>query len=59
MGGAGMTEQEARQEFNELLSDDYDFAVQWLHDEPKEQDQAFYEWCLLWEDLKHIKQRQD
>ena len=53
-----MTEQEARQEFNELLSDDYDFSVQWLADEPKEQDQAFYEWCSLWEDLKHIRERQ-
>ena len=46
-----ITDKQARQEFNQLLNDDENFANQWnntLKD--------FLEWCSLYTDTKHIKE---
>ncbi len=51
------TEEDARYEFNSLLNDDYDFKVQWGHKSDKQQEKAFYEWCSMNDDLKHIKRK--
>ena len=49
------TEEDARYEFNSLLNDDHDFNAQWGHKSDKQQEKSFYEWCSMYEDLKHIK----
>tara|TARA_R100000657_G_C4571814_1_gene37185 strand:- start:34 stop:288 length:255 start_codon:yes stop_codon:yes gene_type:complete len=69
-----LTEEEAREEFNNLLYDDNDFQAQWGYCEGlqtkineddirvltyrqalEEQENAFYEWCSVSEDTKHLK----
>jgi hypothetical protein len=69
-----LTEEEAREEFNNLLYDDSDFQAQWGYCEGsqtkineddirvltyrqalEEQENAFYEWCSVYEDTKHLK----
>ena len=58
MGGSKiMTEEQAREEFNNLRSDDNNFDVQWGYNDHKQQEKSFYEWCSLYDDLKHIKQK--
>jgi len=42
-----ITEEEARDEFYNLMNDDPDFQAQW--------EDAFYEWCSMYDDTKHIK----
>ena len=37
-----MTEEEARDEFYNLMNDDPDFQAQW--------EDAFYEWCSVYDD---------
>jgi hypothetical protein len=48
-----ITEQEALDEFLGLINDDPDFENQWSNTS-----QDFFEWCSLYDDLKHIKQRE-
>jgi hypothetical protein len=66
MGGSKiMTEEQAREEFNNLRSDDDHFDAQWGYNDHKQQEKSFYEWCSLYVifyhlkdyDLKHIKQK--
>jgi hypothetical protein len=58
MGGSKiMTEEQAREEFNNLQSDDDHFDAQWGYNDHKQQEKSFYEWCSLYDDLKHIKQK--
>jgi hypothetical protein len=58
MGGSKiMTEEQAREEFNNLRSDDDNFDAQWGYNDHKQQEKSFYEWCSLYDDLKHIKQK--
>ena len=45
------TKKQARQEFNQLLNDDGNFANQW-----KNTLKDFLEWCSLYNDTKHIKE---
>ena len=40
-------EQQAKDEFYNLINDDPNFKAQWNYD-------AFYEWCGNYDDLKHI-----
>ena len=44
------TEEEARDAFYNLINDDPDFQAQWGYGED-----AFYEWCSVYDDTKHIK----
>ena len=56
-----MTEDQARQEFDNLRSDDdhFDhFDTQWGYNDHEAQEKSFYEWCSLYDDLKHIKQKE-
>ena len=46
---------QARDEFYRLLSDDEHFNTQWGYHARKAQEKSFYEWCSLYDDLKHIK----
>ena len=56
MGGSKiMTEEQAREEFNNLQSDDDHFDAQWGCNDHKQQEKSFYEWCSLFDDTKHIK----
>jgi hypothetical protein len=48
-----ITEQEALDEFFGLINDDPDFENQWSNTP-----QDFFEWCSLYDDLKHIKQKE-
>jgi hypothetical protein len=52
-----MTEEQAREEFDNLRSDDDNFDAQWGCNDHKQQEKSFYEWCSLYEDTKHIKQK--
>ena len=52
-----MTEEQAREEFNNLRSDDDHFDAQWGCNDHKQQEKSFYEWCSLYEDTKHIKKK--
>jgi hypothetical protein len=53
-----MTEEQARYEFNNLRDDDEHFDIQWgCNDYEQQEISSFYEWCSLYDDLKHIKQR--
>ena len=45
-----MAKEQAKQEFNQLLNDDENFAYQ-LKNTLKD----FFEWCSLYADTKHIK----
>tara|TARA_R100000231_G_scaffold68409_1_gene54618 strand:- start:580 stop:774 length:195 start_codon:yes stop_codon:yes gene_type:complete len=56
------TEEEARDQFYNLINDDQDFKSQWGHCDGlqikkaiEEQEDAFYEWCSVYDDTKHIK----
>ncbi len=66
------TEKQARQEYDNLLNEDSSFYIQWnvpygdenekLYNEEeikKMNDDNFYEWCSLYDDTKHIKQKGD
>lgn len=46
------TEEEALDEFRQLLNDDPMFAECWYDCDPD-----FYEWCSSYDDLKHIKRK--
>jgi hypothetical protein len=37
--------------------DDEHFDTQWGCNDHEQQEISFYEWCSLYDDLKHIKQR--
>lgn len=50
-----MTEEQARYVFDNLRSDDEHFDFQWGCNNYKQQQKLFYEWCSLYDDLKHIK----
>ena len=54
-----LTEEEAREEFNNLLYDDSDFEDQWGCNDEEQQEKNFYEWCSVYEDTKHLKKRED
>ena len=49
-----LTEDEALDKFKQLLNDDPKFSDQWFDCDPD-----FYEWCSLYDDTKHIKQKGD
>ena len=53
------TENQARSEFNQLMYDDDEFIAQWRSCEGSQTkiNNAFYEWCSNYDDLKHIKQK--
>ena len=51
------TEEDARHMFNNLRDDDEHFDTQWGCNDHEQQEILFYEWCSLYDDLKHIKQR--
>jgi hypothetical protein len=42
----------------DLRSDDDHFDAQWGCNDHKQQEKSFYEWCSLYDDLKHIKQKE-
>ena len=64
-----LNKEQARFEFDNLLNDDPDFQAQWGYCEgsqtkineydlrvlTKEQENAFYKWCSVYDDTKHIK----
>jgi hypothetical protein len=50
------TEEDARHMFNNLRDDEH-FDTQWGCNDHEQQEILFYEWCSLYDDLKHIKQR--
>ncbi len=54
------TEDQARSEFNQLMYDDNEFMAQWGSCEGSQTkiNDAFYEWCSNFDDLKHIKKRE-
>jgi hypothetical protein len=52
------TEEQARYEFDNLRSDDEHFDTQWGYNDHETQEKSFYEWCSLYDDLKHIKQKE-
>jgi hypothetical protein len=54
-----MTEDKARDEFNNLRSDDDHFDAQWSYNDHEAQEKSFYEWCSLYDDLKHIKKTKE
>jgi hypothetical protein len=54
-----MTENEARYEFHNLRSDDEHFDTQWGYNDYKAQEKSFYEWCSLYDDLKHIRKQME
>ena len=64
------TEEQARQEYDNLLNEDSSFYIQWNvpysdeNDKPYNEEEIkkmnndnFYEWCSLYDDTKHIKQQ--
>jgi hypothetical protein len=53
-----MTEEQARYEFDNLRSDDEHFDTQWGCNDHEQQEILFYEWCSLFDDTKHIKQKE-
>jgi hypothetical protein len=53
------TEDKARDEFNNLRSDDDHFDAQWGYNDHEAQEKSFYEWCSLYDDLKHIKKTKE
>jgi hypothetical protein len=53
-----MTEEQARQEFDNLRNDDEHFDNQWGCNDYEQQEKSFYEWCSLYDDLKHITQKE-
>jgi hypothetical protein len=54
-----MNEEQARYEFNNLRSDDDHFDAQWGYNDHEAQEKSFYEWCSLYDDLKHIKKTKE
>jgi hypothetical protein len=50
-----ITEEQAKYEFNNLRDDDEHFDTQWGCNDHEQQEISFYEWCSLYDDLKHIK----
>jgi hypothetical protein len=54
-----MTEDEARYEFHNLQSDDEHFDTQWGYNDHEAQEKSFYEWCSLYDDLKHIRKQME
>ena len=61
------TEQEVREEYNQLLNDDSNFYIQWnvpysdddnkpytMEQQNKMNNNNFYEWCSNYDDTKHI-----
>ena len=54
-----MTEDEARYEFHNLRSDDEHFDTQWSYNDHEAQEKSFYEWCSLYDDLKHIRKQME
>ena len=53
-----ITDEQARLMFNDLRDDDQDFDTQWGYSNIKEQNKTFYEWCSIYDDLKHIKPKE-
>jgi len=53
-----MTEEQARQEFDNLRNDDEHFDNQWGYNDYEQQEKSFYEWCSLYDDLKHITNKE-
>jgi hypothetical protein len=51
--------EQARDEFNNLRSDDDHFDAQWSYNDHEEQEKSFFEWCSLYDDLKHIKKTKE
>ena len=51
------TEEEARFEFDNLRSDDPVFDSVWGCNDEEQQEKNFYEWCSMYDDTKHIKER--
>jgi hypothetical protein len=51
--------EQAREEFNNLRSDDDHFDAQWGYNDHEAQEKSFYEWCSLYDDLKHIKKTKE
>jgi hypothetical protein len=51
--------EQARDEFNNLRSDDDHFDAQWSYNDHEAQEKSFYEWCSLYDDLKHIKKTKE
>lgn len=48
------TRKQAWNEFNELLDNDEDFFNMWEAKKDEEKINNFFEWCSLYDDLKHI-----
>jgi hypothetical protein len=51
--------EQAREEFNNLRNDDDHFDAQWSYNDHEAQEKSFYEWCSLYDDLKHIKKTKE
>ena len=50
---------EALVQFNDLLNDDFNFMEQWGYKNKTKQQKAFFEWCSLYEDTKHLKSEKE
>tara|TARA_B100000674_G_scaffold99308_1_gene72071 strand:+ start:381 stop:542 length:162 start_codon:yes stop_codon:yes gene_type:complete len=48
--------EEAYIEFSQLIQDDENFHKQWHSYDPNKLKSNFYEWCLNYEDTKHIRE---
>ena len=47
--------EDARYEFDNLRNDDDEFDSLWGCNDAQQQENNFFEWCLQYVDLKHIK----
>jgi hypothetical protein len=53
-----MTEEQARYEFDNLRSDDDTLILNGVTTTMRHKKNSFFEWCSLYDDLKHIKQKE-
>ena len=52
-----LTLEQARYEFNNLRDDDPKFDSLWGRNDEDQQEKNFFEWCSMYDDTKHLKQR--
>jgi len=48
------TYDETLNEFNNMRSDDDFFDLMWGCNDEQQQEKNFFEWCSMYDDLKHI-----
>ena len=52
-----VTLEQARYEFNNLRDDDPKFDSLWGCNDEDQQEKNFFEWCSMYDDTKHLKQK--